>query len=90
WVAYLREQAARVPGVQQAVDRIAAPAGSEDATLMMARVQARGGLASYMIFGTELSAGHHNEKFDFDESVMTVAVDTLARVALNFPWQRGV
>ncbi|HBT4720664.1 TPA: M20 family metallo-hydrolase, partial [Klebsiella quasipneumoniae subsp. similipneumoniae] len=56
----------------------------------MARVQARGGLASYMIFGTELSAGHHNEKFDFDESVMTVAVDTLARVALNFPWQRGV
>ena len=86
----LREQAARVPGVQQAVDRIAAPAGSEDATLMMARVQARGGLASYMIFGTELSAGHHNEKFDFDESVMAVAVETLARVALNFPWQRGV
>ncbi|HBY5991109.1 TPA: amidohydrolase [Klebsiella pneumoniae] len=77
-------------GVQQAVDRIAAPAGSEDATLMMARVQARGGLASYMIFGTELSAGHHNEKFDFDESVMAVAVETLARVALNFPWQRGV
>lgn len=38
WVDYLREQAARVPSVQQAVDRIAAPAGSEDATLMMARV----------------------------------------------------
>ena len=54
------------------------------------QVQARGGLASYMIFGTELSAGHHNEKFDFDESVMAVAVETLARVALNFPWQRGV
>ena len=90
WVDYLREQAARVPSVQQAVDRIAAPAGSEDATLMMARVQARGGLASYMIFGTELSAGHHNDKFDFDESVMAVAVETLARVALNFPWQRGV
>ena len=90
WVDYLREQAARVPGVQQAVDRIAAPAGSEDATLMMARVQARGGLASYMIFGTELSAGHHNEKFDFDESVMALAVETLARIALNFPWQRGV
>ena len=86
----IMEQAARECGVQQAVDRIAAPAGSEDATLMMARVQARGGLASYMIFGTELSAGHHNEKFDFDESVMAVAVETLARVALNFPWQRGV
>ncbi|SXE93492.1 peptidase subunit A [Klebsiella variicola] len=48
------------------------------------------GLASYMIFGTELSAGHHNEKFDFDESVMALAVETLARIALNFPWQRGV
>ena len=90
WVDYLRQQTAQVPGVKQAVDRIAAPAGSEDASLMMARVQERGGLASYMIFGTELSAGHHNEKFDFDENVMTLAVETLARVALNFPWQRGV
>ena len=90
WVDYLRQQTAQVPGVKQAVDRIAAPAGSEDATLMMARVQERGGLASYMIFGTELSAGHHNEKFDFDENVMTLAVATLARVALYFPWQRGV
>lgn len=88
WVDYLREQAARVPGVQQAVDRIAAPAGSEDATLMMARVRARGGLASYMIFGTELSAGHHNEKFDFDERDGGSGRN-LARVALNFPWQRG-
>lgn len=41
WVDYMREQAARVPGVQQAVDRIAAPAGSEDATLMMAGSGAR-------------------------------------------------
>lgn len=39
WVDYLRQQTAQVPGVKQAVDRIAAPAGSEDATLMMARVQ---------------------------------------------------
>jgi aminobenzoyl-glutamate utilization protein A len=37
-----------------------------------------------------LNAGHHNEKFDFDESVMEVAVCTLARLALNFPWQQGV
>jgi aminobenzoyl-glutamate utilization protein A len=48
-----------VPGVEQAIDRIAAPAGSEDATLMMARVQQHHGLASYMVFGTELSAGHN-------------------------------
>lgn len=49
----------------------------------MERVKAHGGLASYAVFGTELSAGHHNEKFDFDESVMAVAVKTLALLALN-------
>jgi aminobenzoyl-glutamate utilization protein A len=90
WVDYLREQAYQVAGVKQAIDKVAAPAGSEDATLMMARVQQNGGLASYMVFGTTLSAGHHNEKFDFDEQVMLVAIETLARSALNFPWTRGV
>ena len=90
WVEYLRQQASQVAGVEHAIDRVAAPAGSEDATLMMARVQEHQGLASYMVFGTELSAGHHNEKFDFDEQVMLMAVETLARVALAFPWQRGV
>ena len=73
-----------------AIDKVKAPAGSEDATLMMARVQQNGGMASYMVFGTELSAGHHNEKFDFDEQVMNVAIETLARTALNFPWTLGV
>ena len=90
WVDYLREQASQVPGVTQAIDKVKAPAGSEDATLMMARVQQNGGMASYMVFGTQLSAGHHNEKFDFDEQVMNVAIETLARTALNFPWTRGV
>ncbi|ENF7818394.1 M20 family metallo-hydrolase [Enterobacter soli] len=90
WVNYLREQAEHVTGVLHAIDKVKAPAGSEDATLMMARVQQNGGLASYMVFGTDLSAGHHNEKFDFDEQIMNVAVETLARTALNFPWARGV
>lgn len=52
---------------------------------MMERVKSRGGQASYVIFGTELSAGHHNEKFDFNEQVMAVAVKTLASLALNLP-----
>lgn len=90
WVNYLREQASQVDGVRQAIDKVKAPAGSENATLMMARVQQNDGIASYMVFGTDLSAGHHNEKFDFDERIMTVAINTLARTALNFPWARGV
>ncbi|MGX8114819.1 M20 family metallo-hydrolase [Escherichia coli] len=90
WVAWLQSQAAQVAGVNQAIERVEAPAGSEDATLMMARVQQHQGQASYVVFGTQLAAGHHNEKFDFDEQVLAIAVETLARTALNFPWTRGI
>lgn len=60
-------------------------AGSEDATYFMERVKEHGGQATYMIFGTNLSAGHHNERFDFDEDVMTTAVKTLSTIALHLP-----
>lgn len=90
WVAWLQSQAAQVAGGNQAIERVEAPAGSEDATLMMARVQQHQGQASYVVFGTQLAAGHHNEKFDFDEQVLAIAVETLARTALNFPWTRGI
>ena len=82
WVAWLQSQAAQVAGVNQAIERVEAPAGSEDATLQsMARVQQHQGQASYVVFGTQLAAGHHNEKFDFDEQVLAIAVETLARTA---------
>ncbi|MFO6427009.1 indole-3-acetyl-aspartic acid hydrolase [Escherichia coli] len=42
------------------------------------------------MFGTQLAAGHHNETFDLDEQVLAIAVETLARTALNFPWTRGI
>ncbi|MCC3648398.1 M20 family metallo-hydrolase [Cytobacillus oceanisediminis] len=53
------------------------PAGSEDATFFMERVQQNGGQATYCIFGTELAAGHHNEKFDINEGTMMNAVQLL-------------
>ncbi|MEH0875429.1 M20 family metallo-hydrolase [Pectobacterium cacticida] len=83
WVAFIHRQAEQVQGITQVIDSQTDAAGSEDATYLMERVKACGGLASYVVFGTELSAGHHNEKFDFDESVMDVAVTTLALLALN-------
>jgi metal-dependent amidase/aminoacylase/carboxypeptidase family protein len=53
WVDYLREQAARCPAWNR-LSIVCRPGGSEDATLMMARVQQRGGLASYGFWhGTE-------------------------------------
>ncbi len=85
WVDYIRRQAQQITELTSVVDRREQAAGSEDATYMMERVKSRGGQASYVIFGTELSAGHHNEKFDFNEQVMAVAVKTLASLALNLP-----
>jgi aminobenzoyl-glutamate utilization protein A len=54
-----------------------APSGSEDATFFMERVKQNGGQATYCIFGTELAAGHHNEKFDINEETLLTAVNVL-------------
>lgn len=59
------------------------PSGSEDATFFINRVQEQGGQASYCIFGTELAAGHHNEKFDVNEDSMISAVQTLFKSAVR-------
>lgn len=44
--------------------------GSEDATLLVERVQAHGGQAAYIVLGADLTAGHHQSAFDFDEAVL--------------------
>lgn len=56
--------------------------GSEDAILMMQAVQNHGGKATYLIFGTPIANGHHHPAFDFDENVLMVAVELLARILL--------
>ncbi|WP_277586106.1 amidohydrolase [Psychrobacillus antarcticus] len=63
-------------GVEEVIPRSKFAAGSEDATYMMSHVQQQGGLATYAIFGTTLAAGHHHEKFDIDEAVFSIIVDT--------------
>ncbi|KAB8312840.1 amidohydrolase [Erwinia endophytica] len=83
WVNYIRQQARQIPELTSLVDSKEQAAGSEDATYMMERVKEMGGQASYLIFGTELSAGHHNEKFDFNEEVIAIAVKTLVTLACN-------
>jgi aminobenzoyl-glutamate utilization protein A len=49
----------------------------------MERVKELGGLATYCIVGSDLAAGHHNERFDFDEASMPAAVDVLYRSAVK-------
>lgn len=47
--------------------------GSEDASYMMNEVESNGGKAMYFLFGTDLAAPHHNNKFDFDEEILMTA-----------------
>lgn len=58
-------------------------AGSEDATYFMEEVQQNGGLATYCVFGTELAAGHHHEKFDIHEETLLPAVEMLYRTIVK-------
>lgn len=58
-------------------------AGSEDATYMMEKVKNNGGLATYVVVGTTIAAGHHNEKFDIDELGMKIGIKALAQVVIH-------
>lgn len=44
--------------------------GSDDATVMMRRVQSHGGCATYFGIGADVTHPLHNETFDFDEKCM--------------------
>ena len=70
----LIDVAARVigglPGTR-AVERVDF-GGSEDVTVMMERVQRRGGKALFVVLGTPTYGGHHSSSFDLDEKVIEV------------------
>lgn len=53
---------------------------SEDYSHMMTVVQQKGGLGTYIQVGTDKTAGHHNECFDFDESDLASAAEMLVRL----------
>jgi aminobenzoyl-glutamate utilization protein A len=56
---------------------------TEDFACLMSRVQASGGLASYLQVGTDRAAGHHSDRFDFDETCLGRALELLARLAVR-------
>lgn len=82
-VEMLAEVAKSSPYFKTVVPWSADSAGSEDATYYMERVKELGGQATYCIVGSDLAAGHHNERFDFDEASMPAAVDVLYRSAVK-------
>ena len=56
---------------------------SEDATYLMRAVQENGGLASYVVVGTDHPDGHHTSRFDVDEHTLGIAVDVLSESVLR-------
>ncbi|WP_117595360.1 amidohydrolase [Haloprofundus halophilus] len=55
---------------------------SEDATFLMQRVQREGGLASYLIVGTDHPTSHHTPTFDVDERSLETGVELLTESIL--------
>ncbi|SBV97734.1 Indole-3-acetyl-aspartic acid hydrolase [uncultured delta proteobacterium] len=53
---------------------------SEDYSHMMTVVQQRGGLGTYIQVGTNKTAGHHNDRFDFEEDDLLPMAEILVRV----------
>ncbi|GAB6880620.1 M20 family metallo-hydrolase [Halorubrum gandharaense] len=71
-----------VEGVETVVE--AADFGaSEDATFLMDRVQSDGGLATYLIVGTDHPTSHHTATFDVDETSLAIGVDVLTNAVLR-------
>jgi aminobenzoyl-glutamate utilization protein A len=57
--------------------RSAAFGASEDATFLMERVQEEGGLATYLIVGTDHPTSHHTPTFDIDERSLETGIEVL-------------
>lgn len=57
--------------------------GSEDISVMMNRVQARGGLATYMRVMTPMDSAQHTVRFDLDERVLARGVQVFCAAALD-------
>jgi aminobenzoyl-glutamate utilization protein A len=69
-----------VAGAVDGIDRVLPAAdfgASEDATFLMERVQNEGGLATYLIVGTDHPTSHHTPTFDVDERSLQHGVDVL-------------
>jgi len=57
--------------------------GSEDCTYFMERVQQKGGQAAFIMVGTELTAGHHDSYFDFNEEALVLGIALLSSVTAD-------
>jgi len=74
-------------GVDQIVETEALGV-SEDVTYLMDRVQDGGGLASYLLIGTDHPTNHHTPTFDIDEDSLEIGVSVVSDAILECSQQR--
>lgn len=53
---------------------------SEDASLLIKKVQDNGGLAAHFVIGANIKAEHHQNNFDFDTSVLDKAFELIVNL----------
>lgn len=82
----LRDAAAEVAKNAPYVDKVQTTMnfnGSDDATVLIKRVQEKGGQGAYLVVGSDLAAGHHQSAFDFEEkhllTLFTIYRDLILR-----------
>ena len=81
----LRDVVATAARETAGIDRIVESTAfgvSEDVTYLMERVQNNGGLASYMLLGTDHPTNHHTPTFDIDESTLDIGVSVVSNAIL--------
>lgn len=61
---------------------------SEDGTYLMQRVQDAGGLASYVLVGTDHPTSHHTPTFDIDEASLDIGVSLLSDTIVELSRRR--
>ena len=76
------EVARRTTGVHEVIET-AELGASEDATYLMERVQESGGLASYVLVGTDHPTNHQTPTFDIDEESLGIGVSVLTDAVLE-------
>lgn len=76
-LALRTEQIARRLGVFTDILPSVSFGASEDFSCLAEAVQASGGKANYLLLGSQLAAGHHCDRFDFDEDALPYGVALL-------------
>lgn len=82
-VAKVKEIALGMPEFTNVVE-MADFGASEDYSHMMTVVQEGGGLGTYIQVGTNKTAGHHNDKFDFEEDDLMPAAEIVLRTVVAY------